>query len=278
MLQPGQRRYPDAMIGRLLRPEWGLRILLLLLVIGLGSVAARVTLTLVASPELGWQSRPLVVGTLPPGRMPQAASTLKTFDPFHRAPSSGEDMAGAAPPAPETTLDLKLTGVRAPTAGNGSGSAIIRTPDHAERAYRPGDEVLAGVRLVGVRPGAVVLARGEGRELLYLDERARENVSRVAADTPADMTPFPDFEDIRLIPRLRDGRMTGIRIFADGTAIFLKKNGLISGDVLLAVNGIEITSPARVEAALRALESAETADVVIERNGRERKLTLALDG
>lgn len=272
----GWPRHSRAMADRLLRPEWGLRFLLLSLAAGLGVFTADLALRMAAPNALGWQARPLVVGTLPPGRMPQAGSTLSTFDPFHRAETA--ESGQTAQSAPETTLDLKLTGVRAPAAGDGSGSAIIRTPDHAQRAYRPGDEVLSGVRLVGVQPGAVVLARGEGREMLYLDERAREKESPMAVEAPAEMASIPDIDGIRLAPRFRDGRMTGIRILADGTAIFLKRNGLISGDVLLAVNGIEITSPALLEAALKALESADKADVVIERDGEERSLTLALDG
>lgn len=263
-----------AAIERLVRPELALRALLVSLVVCLGILAGRLALSLATPATLGWQARPLVVGTLPPGRMPDSASTLTGFDPFHRS----EIPAGEAEPAPETTLDLKLTGVRALAGGDGTGSAIIRTPDHAQRAYRPGEEVLDGVRLAQVRPGSVVLMRGGSREILYLDERARRDDSTREALAAVAASSLPDLKDIRLAPRLRDGRMTGLRIVSAGTATFLKRNGLISGDVLLAVNGIEITSPARVEAAIGALESAGTVDVVIERDGQERTLTLALDG
>jgi len=254
------------------------RALLVLLALALGAVGGRMLWTITAPGTVGWEARPLIAGNLPPGRMPQGYTALTEFDAFHRAVQSPEQETETAP---ETTLDLKLTGLRAAENGEG-GSAIIRTPDHAQRAYGVGDEIVAGVRLGTIRPEAVVLSREGGRmETLYLDERARRRAT-IAAESAESALPIPErlmqLDDIQLAPRLENGRMTGIRLTAVGAATLLKRNGLISGDVLLAVNGIGITSPARAEAALRALKGAAQADLVIERNGEERTLTVALDG
>jgi len=131
------------------------------------------------------------------------------------------------------------------------------------------------------------------RETLFLGDSARRrarangDASRASADDPqSEATPagVDSIEStmqtagLRLRPDFENGRMRGLHVIEIGSATLLKRNGLISGDVLLAVNGIAITSPAHAEAALRALSGAEEARVLIDRGGQERTLTVALDG
>jgi len=267
-----------------------------------GYLVGSTLVTLAGSGELGWETRPLVAGTIPPGQLPESRGALTAIDIFHRKPGAGKPAAPETEEAAETTLDLKLTGLRTAGAGD-EGSAIIRTPDHDQRAYKPGEEILPDVRLRAVRSASVLLERDDALEALYLSERARrrgEDSARAGmregdgreADAESEAAPAREsnaksvatddiaafLETVTVRARMKNGRMAGLRVTAPGNEILLKRNGLIPGDVLLAVSGIEITSPARAEAALEALSGASRASVVIERDGRERTLSLALDG
>ncbi len=81
---------------------------------------------------------------------------LSRFDPFFRA--APESLTAA------TTSAFRLHGVRA--LGGGAGSAIIGTPDGAQKPFAVGEEVAPGVRLVSVAEDHVVLARGGVRTTL----------------------------------------------------------------------------------------------------------------
>ncbi len=97
-----------------------------------------------------------------------ARPLLLDFDPFHRdeVVRKEEPLTAATP---ETTLDLKLYGVRA-MENPSDGSAIIRLPNHDQRAFNVGMELLKGVTLAAVFPDRVVLSRRGTRETLSLDE------------------------------------------------------------------------------------------------------------
>jgi len=256
--------------------------LLLAAGIAAGYFTGSILVTLAAPGKLGWSSRPEMVGTLPPGQVPESRSALTGIDVFHRPDDESGQSGRQERTAEETTLDLKLTGLRTP-GSNSPGSAIIRKPDHGQRAYRPGEEILPNVTLRAVREASVLLEREGALETLYLSERARRRAgaqgdpeSAQTAPAEAKLDRLLGAVDIR--PRLENGRMTGLRITGSSSETRLQKNRLKRGDVLVAVNGIEITSPDRAEAALKALRGASRARVVIERDGRERTISLALDG
>ncbi len=116
------------------------------------------------------------------GDGPSREQLFVDFNPFHRDVLAQPETGGED--APETLLDLKLYGVRAgedPT----TGSAIIRTPDHAQGAYWVGDTVLTGVTVTGIYQDRVVLARRGTQEVLLLDKDKDGRRSAGAASTPS---------------------------------------------------------------------------------------------
>jgi len=87
------------------------------------------------------------------------------FDAFHRggqdvvvtttAPVIGED-------APETDLNIKLTGLT--VLGGGNGSAIIRLPDGKQSSFSKGDTILRNVTLDAVYPVHIIISRAGTQE------------------------------------------------------------------------------------------------------------------
>ncbi len=108
------------------------------------------------------------------------------FDPFHRASVSAAAQQEAV--APETTLDLKLYGVRA-LKDPKAGSAIIRLPDHTQVALRVGMTILEGVTLAAVHPDRVVVSRRGALETLSLDDDKASRPAKPSAPARPKVVP-----------------------------------------------------------------------------------------
>lgn len=96
-----------------------------------------------------------------PAAMPPS-DVLGSSDPFFRLQPQGA-------PAQVTSLALTLHGIRQDQA-SGRGSAIIGTPDGAQRSIAVGEEIVPGATLAEVRFDSVVLSRGGTTEELYMDQ------------------------------------------------------------------------------------------------------------
>jgi general secretion pathway protein C len=73
----------------------------------------------------------------------------------------------------------------------------------------------------------------------------------------------------RIIPELRGGRPAGFRLFAVRPDGPFAKVGLQNGDVILSMNGLEMTSPEKALEVYGKLKSASHLDLGLERNGRK---------
>jgi general secretion pathway protein C len=200
-------------------------------------------------------------------RPPAPEGLLSTFDPFFRLGAGGGPVA-------VTALNLKLFGVREDRA-SGRGSAIIGTADGQQRSYSVGEEVLPGVKLVGVAFDNVTLSRGGASEQLFLDQGRGAKAAAPAAQpqltipTPAIGAPAqaPGAE-IAFQPRLNAGKVTGILLMPQGTGNAFRAAGFAPGDVLITVDGRPVTSAEEVQSAAARLAGGDSVNVEVERAGR----------
>ena len=193
-----------------------------------------------------------------------------------------------APPRPERTL-LPLTVVAilyAPPPLEARASlAVVR--DDELRAYRivgVGDH-LRGATVVDVAPTRLQVSRGARAELLDLlaapaapslppstfdrgiqqlgdgsYEIARSTLDAVLADTPALL------QAARILPELHEGRSAGFRLLSLRPDGVFARIGLRNGDVVVAVNGLPLTSPETALDAFVKLRSATHISLALERN------------
>lgn len=80
----------------------------------------------------------------------------------------------------------------------------------------------------------------------------------------------------RVVPELRDGKATGVRLYSVRPDGWAGRLGFQNGDRLLSVNQHSLTSPEEALQAYAALSSAERLDVRLERGGQEMALTYLL--
>lgn len=175
----------------------------------------------------------------------QPAMILTRINPFASQAAATGTLSGS-----ETTLDLKLSGVRAVEGNTMASSAVISFPDGAQKRFVPGDEVMPGVVLINVTGDAAHLSRDGLLEILSLnpgrtapfavpsEPAASGTLVMAAASTPeaTPITPTALAADTVMMPEMRSGRVSGYRLEPRGAGAF-EAAGLESGDLILRVNG-----------------------------------------
>ncbi len=73
----------------------------------------------------------------------------------------------------------------------------------------------------------------------------------------------------RIVPEVRDGKAAGFRLFSVKTDGPFAKIGLQNGDVIYAINGLEMTSPDKALEIYTKLKSANHLAVALERSGQK---------
>ena len=145
--------------------------------------------------------------------------------------------------------DFHLRGVVA--SGNKRVAHAIIESGGVSGAYFAGDSVANGLSLQEVRPNEVLLRRGaEVLRLPLLDLSPgtgggipRNLDARPDPDNIADMLAAPPRMTLSQLLRMEptmdtDGRMEGYRIFPRAQRALFDSLGLVSGDLVVAINGI----------------------------------------
>lgn len=176
---------------------------------------------------------------------------------------------------PESTLPLQLLGTVVDNRGGRSFAIIQDQGTREQDIYFPEDPVVEGVILASVGRNRVVLLRNGREEIL---EKTTERVDaprtrgarpRATASAPAapkeDITVrkvgennyimdrrevegvLQDFNklltQIRVVPHFSNGKPDGFKVFNIRPNSLFMKLGMVNGDIIKRVNGLDITGP-----------------------------------
>ncbi len=270
------------------------------LVIFLALLAARLAWTVVAPVEsvADYANRPLpspMRGTSSSLTIATDRSVLVRDNPFSQG-----DSEPVIEDAPETSLNLKLIGLRMSTDGTDAGNAIITTPNGQVENFSVGDEILAGVSLERILSDRVILNRDGASETLMLGGR-RAGLSVITDDSrtiDADALnvgeseqgqnlnvqsaanvgrlagPDEFFGAVSASPEMRDGTLIGYRLSPIGTADTMRRAGLQPGDILQAIDGVPV-SDLNVSGLLDSISEIETAELLVNRDGSTQTVRLS---
>lgn len=212
---------------------------------------------------------------------------------------------------PESTLPLKLLGTVVQLQGRRSFAVIQNTGTRLQQLYFAGEEVQEGVVLSSVSRNRVVLVRNGQEEILEKDEdntpsppakRAAARSSR-SRPTPANKSAggdiavrkvgdnnyvmdrrevdgiLQDFNQlltqIRVVPHFADGKPDGFKIFNIRPGSFFAQLGMVNGDIIKRVNGLDITGPEQALQMFTQLRDESRVTVDLERF--RKNLTLQYD-
>lgn len=192
--------------------------------------------------------------------------------------------------APVTRLDLRLYGVV--MTERAAGYAMIGRAGGPAKLYVTGTELPGGALLREVHQDHVLISVGGKDERLLLkpeqegvlDARpapqggsgATTRLGKLREQVLAD--PAALARQLTAVPVQRAGKLYGFSLQAAGEAqAVLTELGLRQGDVVTAVNGIVLDSPAQGVRALAMLRDARQVVVKIDRRGRQLRITRAID-
>jgi len=196
--------------------------------------------------------------------------------------------------APETRLKLTLRGVFASDEA-GNARAIIADPKGKEDHYSVGDPLPGGAKLSEIYPDRIILERNGRYETLRLPKsrtrstatrqrnrtsRYTSNAGKAAAFTKyrkeIKQNPSAFMNYVRATPARKGGKFVGFRLQPGKQRGALKELGLKPGDIVTAINGVQIDSPAKGMKAMQALGNGDTVNVTLLRAGRETSMSLTL--
>lgn len=276
----------DARLRRLLRQAADQPVALwvrLVLIVVLAFQAARLFWALVEplGPIGDWRKPE------PPGQQ-AAGRIIQGFDPFFRLDAS----AAPATSGVVTNLQLTLFGTRMNDA-TGGGSAIIAGPDGEQKSYAVGEEVQPGVKLKAVAFDHITLDRGGAAEDLYIDQSTPAAPTVPAGDAsppPASLAAPASPEaggavtiadihaGIGFIPRIDDGRVTGLTVRPQGSSDIFQRVGFRVGDVITKINGRPVGGAGDIESLAQTPNADGNVSISIERGAEVLPLVITVKG
>ncbi len=201
--------------------------------------------------------------------------------------------------APETKLNLVLRGVFFSPETN-EARAIIASSGGDDRPYGAGDTLPGGAAIEEIQVDRVLLrrnnrlevlrlpkdkdafargrkplgalrspARGKRAEARRIDYRSNRQLARSLGRYRRQLEKNPErLADLaRIEPAMQDGRLLGYKLAPAKNARLLNRFGLRPGDVLVELNGINLSEPSRGFDALAELSNANELSVDVLRDG-----------
>ncbi len=218
-------------------------------------------------------------------------------------PKSAEPVAvQTVTDAPQTSLNLKLTGVVATRAKPEQGTAVIENSG-VEQVYAI-DEQIEGTAAVlkQVLEDRVLLQVSGRMETLMLDGVEYQKLSEAnaavdgeglqevppqqqyspAAEDIASMRrdmlnePAKFFDYVRITPRHRNGQMYGYALLPGKDAELFARMGLQPNDVAIEINGVRLNDMQQAYGVINELREASQASIKVERDGEIQDIQVNL--
>jgi general secretion pathway protein C len=287
-----------------LRPERSAqfaRLANVLLIIWLAWMLAGLSWMLV--PEPAPEQLPPSVDVLPAQAGQQAAVDERQIASWHIFGVAGEEQPVkkvVVVDAPDTRLKLVLKGVFA-SDEEANARAIVADPGGKEDHYSIGDPVPGGAKVSEIHADRIILERNGRFETLRLPKklmsRGGQSVShssanritrRPQAEAANKAAAFSQYREeikqnpsaflkyVRATPARENGEFIGFRLQAGQQRGALSQLGLEAGDIVTAINGVQIDSPAKGMKAMQALSEGDSINVTLLRSGQETQLNLTL--
>ena len=151
--------------------------------------------------------------------------------------------------APPTTLSLRLYGIRYSNSGE-LDAAILGFDPKNQRLYKTNEVIADDIILEYIEPERVVISRGGIRESVTFDKdtvlspEVTQSLAKSNKNIDVKGIELNTFNKmINFQPYFSNGTLKGYQLYPGKESEFFKKSGLQPGDVLVAVNGLDIKDP-----------------------------------
>lgn len=251
---------------------------------------AQLLWALVPSPAAAaWQPAPVAAAASNPADQPNvnriaAAHLFGQYQP----PNKLDNIKNA----PDTQLsNLNLLGILANSKNKAASRALISNGSE-EKPYSINDAVGSGVTLYAIFVDRVVLSRNGQFETLRLDKNqpssaeaplavsgddgAASSLAQVRAQMLANPAKAQDYIRIQPAPNVGGNGQMGYRIFPGRDRSVFSAAGLRAGDVVTAINGVQLDDPSKSLQLLSDLSQASSVTLTVQRGGETQTINLNL--
>ena len=150
---------------------------------------------------------------------------------------------------PPTSLSLRLYGIRYSNSGQ-LDAAILGFDPNNQRIYKTNEVIADNIILEFIEPERVVISRGGIRESVTFDSDTvlSPEITKALANSSKgikveDINSSALSQMISFQPYFSNGTLKGYQIYPGNQSKLFDSSGLKSGDVLVAVNGLDIKDP-----------------------------------
>jgi general secretion pathway protein C len=273
-----------------------------LLTIALAHLGAELVWALVPQPAAVWQPPPAAPSNATSSKGPDL-STIANANLFgqYQAPQASQvDPKHVR----ESTLNLTLLGVFA--WDEHLSRAIIQPQGSEAKPFAIRDTIVAGVTLQEVLPDRVILSRngrleslrlnkgqdGEGGDTAGADDNgseeqpASDEEEQPAEDASTSLgevrnvllsDPSRAAEFIRVMPLNAGNGLNGYRVYPGPDRTLFTNTGLRPGDVVTAINGVQLNDPGRALQMLGDLAHTNNLSVTVNRGGTNQNIQVNLN-
>ena len=151
--------------------------------------------------------------------------------------------------APPTTLSLRLYGIRYSDSGE-LDAAILGFDPNNQRLYKTNEVIADDIFLEFIEPERVIISRGGIRESVTFDKNAvfppEVTKSFVNSDRKIKADGINSSSLSQLVsfqPYFSNGTLKGYQVKPGKQEELFESTGLKSGDVIVAVNGLDVNDP-----------------------------------
>lgn len=222
---------------------------------------------------------------------------------------AGQTVSAAPAVKVETRLNLVLKGIFAYNHPTNS-RALIEAEGKTEKPYAIGEHIIRGATLDEIHQDYVVLSRDGRQEILKLErnKNSGSRSKRSARNTPINSNrnfrtpvqsrnsarnstsqdynleqvrqevlndPSQISQYVRIQEYKQGGQLKGYRVYPGTQSGLFRQVGLRAGELVTAVNGVELNDPATALQMLGDLSQASEVTLTLERGGRTRTLNLS---
>jgi len=151
--------------------------------------------------------------------------------------------------APPTTLSLRLYGIRYSNSGE-LDAAILGFDPSNQRLYKSNEVIADNIFLEFIEPERVIISREGIRESVTFDKNAvfPPEITKSFANSDRKITvdginSSSLSQLISFLPYFSNGTLKGYQVKPGKQEELFESTGLKSGDVIVAVNGLDINDP-----------------------------------
>ncbi|MGH1420328.1 MAG: type II secretion system protein N [Hyphomonas sp.] len=211
---------------------------------------------------------------------------------------TGNAAIDVIPSAPETSLNLRLKGLRATSetegTSEGAAMAIILTPDNTSKIYNIGDTIIDGVTLEQVFPDRALINRRGERETLMMDSSVGSlsvlslpnEEGMIEGEPQLSPTPSDTSSNAKVINRalasslkfntvVEGGNLMGYSLDTSANPDAFNQIGLQTDDLLTGMNGDKI-GDIEIQDILNSLSRSGDISLTVERGGTPQTISFRL--